>query len=84
DKKAEIVILYAQKASVPVKSVTLSAKPQITRLPETRVLKPPVALLRQHGEIRMPDNARALVDGVYEQKIAAPAGLQTISDVAFG
>lgn len=32
----------------------------------------------------MPDNARALVDGVYEQKIAAPAGLQTISDVAFG
>ncbi len=42
------------------------------------------ALLRQHGEIRMPDNARALVDGVYEQKIAAPAGLQTISDVAFG
>ncbi|MDV2058697.1 CRISPR-associated helicase Cas3' [Salmonella enterica] len=42
------------------------------------------ALLRQYGEIRMPDNARALVDGVYEQKIAAPAGLQTISDVAFG
>ncbi|EBB6669677.1 CRISPR-associated helicase Cas3' [Salmonella enterica] len=42
------------------------------------------ALLRQYGEIRMPDNARDLVDGVYEQKIAAPADLQTFSDIAFG
>lgn len=42
------------------------------------------ALLRQYGEIRMPENARALVDGVYEQKIVAPAGLQTLSDMAFG
>ena len=42
------------------------------------------AVLRQHGEIRMPENARALVDGVYEQEIAAPAGLQKLSDIAFG
>ncbi|EBU3149942.1 CRISPR-associated helicase Cas3' [Salmonella enterica] len=42
------------------------------------------ALLRQYGEIRMPDNARTLVDGVYEQKITAPEGLQTLSDIAFG
>ncbi|WP_330982870.1 MULTISPECIES: CRISPR-associated helicase Cas3' [Enterobacterales] len=42
------------------------------------------ALLRQVGEIRMPEGARTLVDGVYEQKIAAPAGLQTVSDLAFG
>lgn len=42
------------------------------------------ALLRQYGEIRMPDNARALVDGVYEQKITAPAALQTLSDIDFG
>jgi CRISPR-associated endonuclease/helicase Cas3 len=41
-------------------------------------------LLRQYGEIRMPDNARALVDGVYEQKVIAPEGLQTLSDIAFG
>lgn len=42
------------------------------------------ALLRQYGEIRMPDNARDLVDGVYEQKIAAPTDLKTFSDIAFG
>ncbi|EKZ6370752.1 TPA: CRISPR-associated helicase/endonuclease Cas3 [Klebsiella aerogenes] len=42
------------------------------------------ALLRQYGEISMPENARTLVDGVYEQKIAAPEGLQTLSDIAFG
>ncbi len=42
------------------------------------------ALLRQYGEIRMPENARALVDGVYEQKIPAPSGLQALSDVNFG
>lgn len=42
------------------------------------------ALLQQHGEIRMPEDARALVDGVYEQKIASPKGLQTVSDMAFG
>lgn len=36
------------------------------------------ALLRKHGQIRMPDDARALVDGVYEAD--PPAGLQTISD----
>lgn len=41
-------------------------------------------LLRQHGEIRMPDLARTLVDGVYESKITAPASLETISDLAFG
>ncbi len=39
-QKAEIVILYAQQANVPVKSVTSSANPLITRLPETIVLKP--------------------------------------------
>ncbi len=42
------------------------------------------ALLRQYGEIRMPENARHLVDGVYEQTLPAPAGLQTLSDLAFG
>ncbi|MCO4160162.1 CRISPR-associated helicase Cas3' [Citrobacter amalonaticus] len=42
------------------------------------------ALLRQYGEIRMPDNARNLVDGVYEQKMAAPQDLQSLSDVVFG
>ncbi len=42
------------------------------------------ALLRQYGEIRMPENARQLVDGVYEHKIAAPPGLETLSDMAFG
>lgn len=38
------------------------------------------ALLRKYGQIRMPEDARALVDGVYEPDIAAPAGLETISD----
>ena len=42
------------------------------------------ALLRQYGEIKMPEYARSLVDGVYEQKIPAPNDLQTISDMAFG
>lgn len=42
------------------------------------------ALLRQYGEVRMPDNARALVDGVYEQKISAPISLQALSDIDFG
>jgi len=41
-------------------------------------------LLRQHGHIRMPENARMLVDGVYEQTFPAPADLQTRSDMAFG
>ena len=36
------------------------------------------ALLRKYGQIRMPEDARALVDGVYEAD--PPAGLQTISD----
>lgn len=42
------------------------------------------SLLRDSGEIRMPENARMLVDGVYEQKIAAPADLQVVSDMTFG
>ncbi|EPJ5577240.1 CRISPR-associated helicase Cas3' [Citrobacter farmeri] len=42
------------------------------------------SLLRQYGEMKMPEYARALVDGVYEQKIPAPNDLQTISDMAFG
>ncbi|AFJ48141.1 CRISPR-associated helicase/endonuclease Cas3 [Shimwellia blattae] len=42
------------------------------------------AMLRQFGEIRMPDNARQLVDGVYEQQISAPEGLQPLADLAFG
>lgn len=41
------------------------------------------ALLRQIGVIRMPEDARKLVDGVYEQMIAAPPTLQTVSDMAF-
>lgn len=42
------------------------------------------ALLRESGTIRMPDDARKLVDGVYEQTIVAPLALQTVSDMAFG
>lgn len=41
------------------------------------------ALLREIGEIRMPEGARALVDGVYEQTIETPEGLQTVSDDAY-
>jgi CRISPR-associated endonuclease/helicase Cas3 len=42
------------------------------------------ALLRQNGVMRMPEDARKLVDGVYEQMIIAPPTLQTVSDMAFG
>lgn len=42
------------------------------------------ALLHQLGVIRMPEDARKLVDGVYEQMITAPPTLQTVSDLAFG
>lgn len=38
------------------------------------------ALLRICGQIRMPEDARALVDGVYKAEISAPSGLQTLSD----
>ncbi|WP_158781810.1 CRISPR-associated helicase Cas3' [Pantoea sp. BAV 3049] len=41
------------------------------------------ALLQQFGQIRMPEDARALIDGVYEEKIPTPSGLQTISDDFF-
>jgi len=36
------------------------------------------ALLRQYGQIRMPEDARALVDGVYEAAFPAPGGLEKI------
>ncbi|GLR08692.1 CRISPR-associated helicase/endonuclease Cas3 [Mixta theicola] len=42
------------------------------------------ALLKQAGEIRMPESARMLIDGVYGQEITAPSDLLTISDIAFG
>lgn len=42
------------------------------------------ALLRQNERIRMPDDARFLVDGVYEALIPAPPALQTLSDKVFG
>lgn len=42
------------------------------------------ALLRQKARIRMPDDARFLVDGVYEALIPAPPELQTLSDRVFG
>lgn len=42
------------------------------------------AVLRKTGAIRMPEEARRLVDGVYEQKIEAPSALQTVSDLEFG
>ncbi|MFD1804097.1 CRISPR-associated helicase Cas3' [Mixta tenebrionis] len=42
------------------------------------------ALLRETGKIEMPENARTLVDGVYGQKITAPADLQTLADLNFG
>lgn len=41
-------------------------------------------LLRQYGEINMPEMARTLIDGVYEAKIPAPPGLQRIEDNVFG
>lgn len=41
-------------------------------------------LLRQYGEIKMPEMARTLIDGVYEGKIPAPSGLQGIEDNVFG
>ncbi|MEA1064177.1 CRISPR-associated helicase Cas3' [Erwinia sp. HR93] len=41
------------------------------------------ALLRSHGVIDMPGNARALIDGVYEQKITAPDTLQDITELTF-
>jgi CRISPR-associated endonuclease/helicase Cas3 len=42
------------------------------------------AVLRRVGEIRMPEGARALVDGVYEETIPVPPGLQTVSDRVLG
>lgn len=41
-------------------------------------------LLRQYGEINMPEMARALINGVYEGKIPAPPGLHGIEDNVFG
>lgn len=41
-------------------------------------------LLRQYGEIRMPEMARTLVDGVYEARIPTPPSLQKIEDDVFG
>ncbi|TKI04083.1 CRISPR-associated helicase Cas3' [Martelella alba] len=41
-------------------------------------------LLRQYGEIRMPEGARALVDGVYEESIPVPQELQTLSNKVYG
>nr|WP_084089616.1 CRISPR-associated helicase/endonuclease Cas3 [Erwinia oleae] len=37
------------------------------------------ALLRQKGQIRMPEDARFLVDGVYEELIPVPPGLEAVS-----
>jgi len=42
------------------------------------------AVLREKGAIRMPDDARELVESVYEEWSPAPAGLQRISDTVFG
>lgn len=42
------------------------------------------AVLREKGEIRMPDHARELVESVYDEWIDAPAGLQRIGDHVFG
>nr|WP_318383811.1 CRISPR-associated helicase Cas3' [uncultured Enterobacter sp.] len=41
-------------------------------------------LLRQHGQIRMPEMARLLVDGVYESSAPVPPGLETISNNVYG
>ncbi|WP_313113742.1 CRISPR-associated helicase Cas3' [Pseudescherichia sp.] len=41
-------------------------------------------LLRQYGEIRMPEMARTLIDGVYEGQIPAPPGLKGIEDDVYG
>lgn len=51
--------------------------------PDHAILWRTQALLRKSGQIRMPEDARSLVDGVYEGRIPAPPGLQTISDNAF-
>jgi len=42
------------------------------------------AVLREKGVIRMPDDARELVESVYEEWIPSPDGLQRISDTVFG
>ncbi len=42
------------------------------------------SVLREKGVIRMPDDARELVESVYEEWIPSPAGLQRISDTVFG
>ncbi|MBW7983475.1 CRISPR-associated helicase Cas3' [Enterobacillus tribolii] len=42
------------------------------------------AILRRQGGIRMPEEARTLVESVYEEGIEAPAGLQGIADGVLG
>ncbi|HIB9011547.1 MULTISPECIES: CRISPR-associated helicase/endonuclease Cas3 [Citrobacter] len=42
------------------------------------------AILRDKGEIRMPEDARELVESVYEAWIAAPVGLQAQEDNVYG
>lgn len=42
------------------------------------------ALLREYGNITLPENIRLLIDGVYEQKINVPASLQAFSDPEYG
>lgn len=42
------------------------------------------SVLHEKGVIRMPDDARELVESVYEEWIPAPDGLQRISDTVFG
>lgn len=42
------------------------------------------SLLRDKGMIRMPDDARELVESVYAEWIETPVGLQRISDIEFG
>lgn len=41
-------------------------------------------ILREKGEIRMPEDARELVESVYEEWMPAPPGLQRASDDAYG
>ncbi|WP_425591544.1 CRISPR-associated helicase Cas3' [Brenneria roseae] len=42
------------------------------------------AILRERGAIRMPEDARTLINSVYEEQIAAPAALEAIANIVLG
>ncbi|PWC21568.1 CRISPR-associated helicase/endonuclease Cas3 [Brenneria nigrifluens DSM 30175 = ATCC 13028] len=42
------------------------------------------AILRERGAIRMPEDARTLINGVYEEQIVVPAALEAIANKVLG